>query len=178
MLRHTLLALGLATFACAALPPGGRPLPDVPISQPGGRKLDLKQYRGKALVVALISTTCEDCGHAIDFLKIMQTESAAQGLQVVAAAGDDEAAKAIVPFGTEHQPNFPLGYLDRAAFIKIANLKPDDRPFVPVLLFVDPKGVVRVQLMGNDPLMKKMEVMIRATVRELLKEPGIARSKP
>ncbi len=54
MLRHTLLVLGLATLAWAGLPPG-RPLPDVPISQPGGKKLDLKQYRGKALVVALIS---------------------------------------------------------------------------------------------------------------------------
>ena len=176
MLRHTLIALGLATFAWAGLPPG-RTLPDVPISQPGGKKLDLKQYRGKALVVALISTTCEDCGHAIDFLKIMQTENAAQGLQVVAAAGDEDGAKAIVPFGTQHKPNFPLGYLDRAAFIKIANLKPNDRPFVPVLLFIDPKGMVRLQLMGDDPLMKTLEITVRGTIRELLKEPGITRSK-
>jgi peroxiredoxin len=176
MLRHTLLAFSLTTLAWAGLPPG-RPLPDVPISQPGGKKLDLKQYRGKALVVALISTTCDDCAHTIDFLKIMQAESAAQGLQVVAAAGDDDAAKAIVAFETGHKLNFPLGYLDRAAFIQIANLKPNDRPFVPVLLFVDPQGMVRVQLMGDDPLMKKLELTIRGTIRELLKEPGIKSSK-
>jgi hypothetical protein len=177
MLRRTVLFSCLTAFACAALPPG-RPLPDVPISQPGGKKLDLKQYRGKALVVALISITCEDCAHAIDFLKIMQTESAPQGLQVVAAAGDvDTAGRALAPFADQHKPNFPLGYLDQAAFLKIANLSPNDHTFVPVLLFVDPKGMVRVQLLGDDPLLKKLEVTIRGTIRELLKEPGIKSSK-
>ena len=177
MVRHTLLALGLATFACAALPTG-RPLPDVPISQPGGKKLDLKQYRGKALVVALISLTCEDCGQAIDFLKIMQTENASQGLQVVAAAGDSDARGLLLaPFVAQHKLNFPLGYLDQAAFLKIASLSPSARPFVPVILFVDPNGMVRVQLLGDDPLMKKMEITIRGTIRELLKEPGGKSSK-
>ena len=175
MLRHIFLALTLATTALAALPPG-RPLPDVPISQTGGKKLDLKQYRGKALVLALISTDCEHCDHAVDFLKIMQKESAAQGLQVVAAAGDPDAAKAIAPFGAQHQPNFPIAHLDKAAFLRIANLKPDDRPFVPVILFIDAKGMVRVQLAGDDPLMDKMETVIRSTIRELLKEPGITKS--
>ena len=151
----------------------------MPISQPGGKKLDLKQYRGKALVVALISTTCEDCAHTIEFLKIMQTENASQGLQVVAAAGEvDAGGRVLAPFANEHKPNFPLGYLDQAAFLKIANLSPKDRPFVPVLLFVDPKGMVRVQIMGDDPLLKKFELTVRGTIRELLKEPGIRSSKP
>ncbi|MSV34817.1 MAG: TlpA family protein disulfide reductase [Bryobacterales bacterium] len=175
MLHRTLLALSLLVPVFAGMPPG-RPLPDVPISQPGGKKLDLKQYRGKALVLALISTDCEHCDHAVDFLKIMQKESAAQGLQVVAAAGDPDAAKAIAPFGAQHQPNFPIGYLDKAAFLRLANLKPDDRPFVPVILFIDAKGMVRVQLAGDDPLMDKMETVIRGTIRELLKEPGITKN--
>ena len=44
---------------------------------------------------------------------------------------------------------------------------------MPIRLFVDPKGVVRVQLMGDDPLMKKRDATVTGTVRELLKEPGI-----
>lgn len=174
MLRVFLLGLTLVATTFAGLPPG-RPLPDVPITQPGGKKLDLKQYRGKALVLALISTDCEHCDHAVDFLKIIQNESGSQGLRVVAAAGDPEAATVVIGFGAKHAPNFPLGYLDKAAFIKIANLQPDDRPFVPVLLFIDAKGMVRVQLHGDDPLMEKMEIVIRSTVRELLKEPGIVK---
>ena len=60
MLRRVVFLLALSVMAYAGLPPG-RPLPDVPISGAGGKKLDLKTYRGKALVVALISTTCDHC---------------------------------------------------------------------------------------------------------------------
>lgn len=175
MLRRIFLAMTLAATAFAGLPPG-RPLPDVAIPQMGGQKLDLKQYRGKALVLALISTDCEHCDHAVDFLKIMQSEFAPQGLQVAAAAGGPNAEKSLPAFEKLHKPNFPLGYLDRASLLKMANLRPDDRPFVPILLFVDAKGMVRVQFQGDDPLMEKMEVVIRSTVRELLKEPGIVKS--
>ena len=115
--------------------------------------------------------------HAIDFLKIMQTQNASQGLQVVAAAGDPDAAAQVTSFAAEHKANFPIGFLDHDAFIKIANLKPNDRPFAPILMFVDPKGMVRVQLLGDDPLMKKLEVTIQGTIRELLKEPGIKGAK-
>ena len=176
MLRRVAFLLALTVVAYAGLPPG-RPLPDVPISQPGGKKLDLKQYRGKALVLAIIATTCKDCGEVVDLLKAIQTEQAPHGLQVVVAAGDPNAAVAIGPFAAEHKPNFPLGYLDRPAIMKIGNIGPNDRPFVPIMLFVDARGAVRVQLFGNDPLMQKPEGIIRSTIRELLKEPGITAGK-
>ena len=57
--------------------------------------------------------------------------------------------------------------------MKLANVTPKDRPFVPILMFVDAKGFVRVQMFGNDPLLEKPERIIRDTVRELMKEPGI-----
>ena len=176
MLRRVVFLLGFTLLAYAGLPPG-RPLPDVPISLENGKKLDLKQYRGKALVLALISTTCEDCGEVVDLLKKLQQEQAAHGLQVVVAAGDDNGAAAIGPFAATHKPNFPLGFVDRTALRKLADLTPKNRPFVPILLFVDAKGSVRVQLFGNDPLMKNPETIIRSTIRELLKEPGIVTAK-
>ena len=176
MLRRVLLFLSLAVLAYAGLPPG-RNLPDVPISQVGGKKLDLKQYRGKALVLAIVSTTCKDCGEVVDLLKQIQTEQGPHGLQVVVAAGDAHAENVLRPFAAAHKPNFPLGYLDRPAIIKLANLGPRQRPFVPIMLFVDARGAVRVQLFGNDPLMQKPEGIIRSTVRELLKEPGITAVK-
>jgi len=174
MLRRVLFLFSLTAVAYAGLPPG-RPLPDVPVSLVGGKKLDLKQYRGKALVLAIISTSCKDCGAVTDLLKKIQTEQASHGLQVVVAAGGTE--KVIGHFAAAHKPKFPLGYLNRPAIIKLANLGPKDRPFVPIMLFVDARGVIRVQLFGNDPLMLKPEGIIRSTIRELLKEPGITAAK-
>jgi len=176
MLRRVLLFFSLTLLAYAGLPPG-RNLPDVPVSLVGGKKLDLKQYRGKALVLAIISTTCKDCGEVVDLLKLIQTEQAPHGLQVVVAAGDPNAEQALGPFIALHKPNYPLGYLDRPAIMKIGNIGPKDRPFVPIMLFVDARGAVRVQLFGNDPLMQKPEGIIRSTIRELLKEPGITAAK-
>ena len=168
--------MALAGGLYAGLPPG-RPLPDVPISQAGGKKLDLKQYRGKALVLTLISTTCVHCGEVIDLLNKIQQEEGPRGLQVVVAAGDDKASALIGAYAAAHKPNYPFGYVDRPGLIKLADLKPKVRPFVPIMLFVDAKGVVRVELFGNDPLMTKPEGIIRSTIRELLKEPGLTAAK-
>ncbi len=173
---RVLFLLSLTTLVYAGLPPG-HTLADVPVSLPGGKKLDLKQYRGKALVLTLIATTCQHCGEVVDLLKQMQQEQGPHGLQVVVAAGDDNAATAIGPFAAAHKPNFPLGYVDRSALRSLANLSLKERPFVPIMLFVDARGAVRVQLFGNDPLMQKPEGIIRSTIRELMKEPGITAAK-
>lgn len=172
MLRQILLTLCLGAFASAALPPG-KPLQDAPITLVDGKKLDLKQYRGKALLLALVSTDCEHCDHALSFLNIVQKESGPLGLQVVAAAGDVADGRSLAVYAAKHTTVFPFGFLDRNNFLKTASLAPDARPFVPILMFIDAYGVVRVQILGDNPMMEKMEVLIRSTVRELLKEPGL-----
>jgi len=172
MLRRAALLLAITVMAYAGLPPG-RPLPDLPISGAGGKKLDLKKYRGSALVVTLIATTCDHCGAVLDVLKKLQVEEGAHGLRIVAAAGDENAEALVGPYASQHRLNFPFGYVDRATLMKLANVTPKDRPYVPIMMFVDAKGFVRVQMFGNDPLLEKPEKIIRDTVRELMKEPGI-----
>ena len=143
-----------------------------------GKKLDLKQYRGKALVLAIISTTCQDCGEVVDLLKLIQTEQGPHGLQVVVAAGDPNGAPRLRSLCRRRtSPTFRWAIWTVPRIMKIANLGPNDRPFVPIMMFVDARGAVRVQLFGNDPLMKKPEGIIRSTVRELMKEPGITAAK-
>src|SRR6266852_5437743 len=169
MLRRIFLFLALIPAAYAALPPG-HPLPDVLISLDGGKKLNLRQYRGKALVVAMISTTCSHCVEVVGILNRLQQEGAAHGLQVVAVSGDEYGLGAIRPFISRYRPDFPVGYVDKAGFIKPANLRPDARPFVPILMFVDPQGQVRKQYYGDDPPMKTPEPSIRSILNELMKE--------
>src|SRR4029077_3347367 len=169
MLRRAFLFLACNPAVHAALP-FGRPLPDVLVSLDGGKKLNFRQYRGKALVVAMISTTCSHCVEVVGILNRFQQEGAAHGLQVVAVSGDEYGLGAIRPFISRYRPDFPVGYVDKEGFLKLANLRPDARPFVPILMFVDPKGQVRQQYYGDDPPRKTPEPSIRSALNELMKE--------
>jgi peroxiredoxin len=175
MLRRTLLLLltvGLsASLLTASLPPG-KPLVDMPISQTKGRKIDLKQYRGKAVVLVMVSLSCAHCIEALETLNQLQAQLGPQGLQVVGAAGDLSAEMNVDEFAKNMHLTFPMGFVDQAGFMKLSNLTPDARPFVPVLMFIDPKGMVRVQYFGDNPLIKDkaLNEMIRKVTGELMKE--------
>ncbi len=180
-LTTLILCLGLGMVAYAEAPFA---LADVPIPVPvahkpeiavpgktiekNEKKIDLKQYRGKALVVVMISTTCKHCITAVQFLTEMQKQYGAQGLQVVGLAGDPNADVAVPAFVEQYHLNFPFGYLAKDPFLKLANLPSDGRPFVPVVLFVDPKGMVRNRMFGNDTQMKNTENALLQGIKELL----------
>jgi len=160
--------MALAAPAMAQLPKGGRMLPDIPIKM-GGSTLDLKQYRGKSLVIGLISTTCLHCVVAMDTFRQLQTRLGPSGFQVVVAAGDPIPVADVHQFAARMKANFPVGYLDQPEFIKLAAIKPGVRPFVPIVMFVDRTGVVRAQYFGDDPKIKdKAAETIRQTSEQLL----------
>ena len=151
---------------------------DVTISQTKGRKIDLKQYRGKAVVLVMVSLSCNHCITALETLTQLQKEWGPKGLQVVGLAGDPMAEVGVDEFAKNLHLNFPMGFVDQAGFMKLTNITPDVRPFVPVLMFIDPKGMVRVQYFGDNPLLKdkSMSEMIRKVTIELMKElPGAAK---
>ena len=50
--------------------------------------------------------------------------------------------------------SFPVRFLDHPQFMKLADLKVGQRPFVPVMLYVDRKGIIRSQVFGDDPYMR------------------------
>src|SRR6266849_6098950 len=167
MLERCLAFLGLLTAAYAITP---RPLADIPIPTPDAKKINLRQYRGKVLLVALISTSCGDCIKTIDILNGIQKDLGKRGLQVVAAAIEDSAAYNVGGLVARYRPIFPVGYLERDAAIKFLDVARDTRPFVPVLMYVDGKGTVRFQYYGNDAFMKQGEPAIRAVADGLLRQ--------
>jgi hypothetical protein len=171
--------LVLGASAMAQLPRRGRMLPDVPI-QMGAATLDLKQYRGKSLVIGLISTTCLHCADAMKALKEVQTKFSPAGLQVVVAAGDPGAVSIASQYAAQMRANFPVGSLEQAAFIKLADIKPGVRPFVPIIMFVDRTGMVRMQYFGDDGIMKQdVGAAIRLTAEQLVKDPvGAPKAAP
>ncbi|HEV2202094.1 MAG TPA: TlpA disulfide reductase family protein [Bryobacteraceae bacterium] len=170
LLRTLFLCVCLGSFAPAALPPGF-PLADVPISTaPGKPKIDLKRYRGKPVILLMISLTCGHCVNAAQVMNDIQKEYRPRGLQVVGVAGGTNANTNAGGWGAHFAPEFPFGYLEKDDFLKLAGLPPDARPFVPVVLFIDPQGMVRLRLFGNDKQMKNTSDALTGATKELMAE--------
>jgi thiol-disulfide isomerase/thioredoxin len=161
------VAAFLASAAVFAVTP--RPLADVPISTPAGKAINLKQYRGKVVLMAIISSECAPCIKSIDILNRAQNDFGPQGFQVVAAVGDPNAQYTLASFVQRYRPVFPVGYLNTDQMIKIGDIGKDDRPFAPIFLFIDRKGIVRQQFTGDQPFFKAEEPATRKLIQDLLK---------
>lgn len=155
--------------AVAAYATTPRPLAQVPIPTPNGKNIDLKQYRGKVVVVALISTHCEDCIKSIAILNRAQKDFGSQGFQAIGVAGDENAQYLIGPFIKAQRPIFPMGYLGVDGLKKLADMAPDRRPVAPIFLFIDKKGIVRFQYYGDEPFFKTEENSTRSLIKSLLR---------
>jgi peroxiredoxin len=173
--RAVLLLCFLAATAVAATVP--RPAPEFVVRGPGGEVL-LSQYRGKVVLLALIFTTCPHCQHTVGIMSDVQKEYASREFQALGSAFNEMAAQLLPAFLSQFHPNFPLGYSPRATVLEFLQA-PSNAPLsVPILVFIDKKGIIRSQHMGSDdPFFKDQEKNIRAELESLLKEPAHARKK-
>jgi peroxiredoxin len=162
------LAFALLAYLLQAATP--RPLADVPILTADQKKILVKQqYHGKVVLLVLLSTSCGDCAASVPIFNRLQADFGPRGFQVVAAAFDDDAAYQVTSFAARYKPNFPLGFVDQPAAIKLADIPPGMRPFVPIAMFIDRNGVVQQQFYGDNPVFKQEEKAFRAMTDSLLK---------
>jgi peroxiredoxin len=170
---RSILALLLCGAAIAAPPKLPRPSPNFLIQlAPGPGQISPAQYKGKAVIMALIMTTCPDCQNATQFLSQMQKEYGPRGLQVLGVAFNEDAAKLTPAFIQALKPIFPVGYAGRLDVVKYLGRERSDEIWVPVMVFIDRKGIIRYQHQGDDAFYKNnnAEKNIRAHIEELLKK--------
>jgi peroxiredoxin len=167
--RVILLLCLLATLTSAVTVP--RPAHEFVIRGTGGEVL-LSQYRGKVVLLAFIFTSCPHCQHTVGIISDVQKEYRSRGFQALGAAFNEGADLLIPGFLSKFNPNFPVGYAARASVLEYLQV-PSNVPMpVPVLVFIDKKGIIRSQHMGSDdPIFKDQEKTIRAELDSLLKEP-------
>ena len=145
------------------------PLTYVPVKTADAKGINLHKYAGKEMVLFLFSTECEDCLKTLTVMNKIQQEHGTQQLQVIGIGINNNAPYQITDWAKRFKVTFPVGFLDQAATIKLASLKPDDRPFVPIVMFVDAKGTVRVQYFGNSPVFKDQDKAFPAIAGGLLR---------
>jgi peroxiredoxin len=173
-LAGAVLSLGLLAASAGAVTVP-RPAPEFVIRGAGGEAL-LSQYRGKVVLLAFIFTTCPHCQHSVGIMSEVQKEYASRGFQALGAAFNEMAAQLVPSFVTQFHPNFPVGYAARASVLEFLQVPSNVPLSVPVLVFIDKKGIIRSQHMGSDdPFFKDQEKSMRAELEALLKEPAQAK---
>jgi hypothetical protein len=55
--------------------------------------------------------------------------------------------------------------------INYLGIGPQDQMYVPIMVFIDRKGMIRHQYLGDDPFFQNQEKNLRETIETLLKEP-------
>lgn len=164
-------ALAAALFAvvaeAATLP---RKAPEFVIQNPGGRQDLLSSYRGKAVVFAFMFTTCQHCQHTAGVLAQVQKEYGPKGAQVLGAIFNPEAQFQVQQFNKMFGVNFPCGYTNPKAVNDFIQQPPNEPPFVPILVFIDRKGMIRSQYVGDENFLRDQEKNIRAELDKLLRK--------
>ena len=81
--------------------------PPISLTDIGGKKLDLADYKGKVVVLDFWATWCEPCRIEIPGLVEMQDKYAKQGFSVIGISLDDEPGP-VVEFYKEFKMNYPV----------------------------------------------------------------------
>jgi peroxiredoxin len=167
--RCCVLTLCLLSPVVAKTP---RPLADVPIQTVSGRKINIKQYHAKVVLLVIFSMNCADCIQTLQLMNKLQADYAPYGFQALAASGDDTAKMQLGLFLERYRPAFPVGYLNQEEIIKLCDVPKGMRPHVPISLFIDHTDQVHFQYYGDNAFYQQEEHGMRALIEGLLRQAG------
>jgi redoxin len=157
--------LALTAFAVEV----GKPSPALTIQRLNGPALQLGQYKGKVVALALIDTNCPHCQNLTKLLNVIAKDYSAKGVQFIGCAFNDNVKTLLPDFLQKFQPTFPVGYCERdaiMAYVQYSVLKPF---YVPHMVFLDRRGVVRGDFAGESDFMTQPDINIRTELDQLLK---------
>ena len=148
-----------------------RPSPEYAIKLTSGKQLLLSSYRGKVVALMFVATDCPHCQETCRVMEQYQREFGPRGFQTLAVAFNPMAIMLIPEFIKGSGATFPVGYDERDTVFNYLQWPSMLRTFVPIMVFIDRRGVIRSQYMGDDPFFKKRDANVRNTIEMLLKEP-------
>jgi peroxiredoxin len=171
-LTRRLFAFGIG-FGFALLPLWAadvpRQAPELAVQFVNGQQLLLSQLRGKVVLLEFLHTTCPHCQQSSALIEKFYKEFGPRGFQPVGVAFNENAAQLVPDFVRQLGLSFPVGVAPRETVMEYLQ-HPVGRPFfVPQMIFVDRKGVIRAQHGGDDDFLKNLEPNLRAQLEELLK---------
>jgi len=160
-------------LSCAALcQQAPRRAPEFLVHRIGAPDLKLSAYRGKVVVLAFLNTGCTHCQHFAQELAQYQKEYGPKGVQVLSVVFDKGAKDQMASFRDKYVNGFPIGYSDESTVMDWLGQPLDQGYFVPIVAFINRRGMVESQHMGDDNLFQDPDGNIRHLLERLLKQPG------
>jgi thiol-disulfide isomerase/thioredoxin len=166
----TLLSGALAAVA-AEIP---RQAPEYVVNLPGGGHELLSKHKGKVVVMEFLMTTCPHCQQSAVTLSKLQREYGPK-VQVLGVAINPNPD--IAGFTRQFATGFTVGSNTRETALGFLQHSVMATNFyVPQMVFIDKKGVIRAQYGGTDLFLgAAQETNIRGLIDKLLAEPGGAK---
>jgi thiol-disulfide isomerase/thioredoxin len=169
-MRNAILLL-VAAFCSLAADDPARPSPPLSIQRLNGPEVRLTQFRGKVVALTFILTTCSHCQELTQVLNRLAPQFVPRGVQFVECAINSDAATAMQEFLRRFQPQFPVGWTSEAvarSYVRIPIT--GGRPlYVPHMVFLDRRGIVRGDFSGETGFFTNSEANIRTELEKLLK---------
>ena len=158
-----------SNLSCALAQQTLRPAPEFTIHMADESNKLLSGYRGKVVLLALMQTGCPHCQHFAQQLGIYQREYGPRGVQVLGAVFDTGAKTGLRHFIDQFVHGFPVGYSDEATVLNWLKQPVEQGYFVPILVFLNRRGQIVSQHLGDDILFQDPDNNIRHTLDRLLK---------
>jgi thiol-disulfide isomerase/thioredoxin len=162
------------------------PAPAVPRKAPefvfnlqDGRQLLLSSFRGKTVMITFMFTTCPHCQALCPELGVIQKEYASKGVEIVGGVIDAGAKDGLLQFTQLYSRGaFPVGWSTQDAALEFLK-HPDPHYYVPMVAFIDKRGVIRSQYIGNEAFFSNGPKSIRAELDKILNGPvAVSKSVP
>jgi len=163
-----LFAFLLAAVVVAQTPPP-RPAPEFVIHMADGSNKPLSSFKGKVVMLALMQTGCPHCQHFAQQLGMYQKEYGPKGVQVLGAVFDTGAKAGLPHFAEQFVRGFPVGYSDETTVMNWLKQPVEQGYFVPILAFINRRGQIVSQHMGDDLLFQDPDTNIRHALDRLLR---------
>lgn len=176
--RRWLFLIGFLSLSLSlAAAEVGKSTPEYAVKLTSGKQLLLSSYRGKAVALMFVSTDCPHCLETCRVMEKFQKEYGARGLQTLAVAFNPMAIMLVPEFIKSTGVTFPVGYDDRDPVFAYLQRSTSMRTYVPIMTFIDRKGIVRGQYLGDDPFFADRDKNIRGMIEKLIKEPAASSRK-
>ena len=112
---------------------------------PDGKQVLISSFRGKGVLLAFFSTTCPHCQDTSRMMQRLQNEYGPRGFQALGVCFN-EMAKMLTPeFIKKQGLSYPVGFALTDQVLNYIQHPAGEIPYVPMLMFIDRKGVVQGQ---------------------------------